>query len=76
MGSYEEYKELLEKALETDTKEDRIELAEWLYRYGDKWWNGELWFLPDSRFGRLKPIIEFTDEDEVNGELVDAEFYA
>lgn len=64
-----QYKELLEKALETRSFKDMENLADWFRNYGSDFWNGEYWDLGNDY--RLYPIYQDAADDEF--EIVDYE---
>lgn len=71
MDKYYDYKNLYTTALSTKNPEDLENLAEWLYQYGNSYWNGEYWNLGNG--DRLFPIYKELDDGEY--EIVGYELY-
>lgn len=77
MINYYSYEELANNLKKEETKENILNLIEWLKKYGDDSWNGEKWDISDiygkpSGYASLKPIYEEIDGyfEVVDGEII------
>lgn len=67
MGYYD-YKELLEKAMESKSAKDIENLADWFRNYGMDFWNGESWSLENG--DRLFPIYSVEEDENGNYPII------